>query len=108
MKSLFELGFFNINKSKDDKKEAKKEIDVQQLEDLYDKKYNGFCLAISKYDKEKIKNVMDKKSIELKLAQDELRDTSDKSARVELKIKIDYLKNVINRCKVKVKNYKGD
>ena len=105
MRSLFELGFFA---KKDDKKEDKKEIDVKAIEDRYDKKYNGFCLAISKYDKDKIKSLMDKKAIELKLAQDELRESKDKEERIELKIKIDYLKNVINRCKVKVKNYKGD
>lgn len=108
MQSLFELGFFNKKKDDKDKKEEKPKITAQQLEDKYDKKYNGFCLSISKYSKEQITNLMNKKAIELKLAQDELKETKDSDERLELKIKIDYLKNVIHRCKVKAKHYKGD
>ena len=103
MQSLFELGFFNKKKDKEENK-----ITAQQLEDKYDKKYNAFCLSVSKYGKEKLANLMDKKIIELKLAQDDLKESKDKDDRVELKIKIDYLKNIINRCRVRMKNMKDD
>ena len=105
-KSLFDAKFFDKKLAKPDFKVEK--IDIGAIEDRYDKKYNGFCLAVSKYDKDKVNDLMNRKAVELKLAQEELKSTDDKAERVELKVKIDYLKNVIRKCKARANKFKDN
>ena len=66
---------------------------LSDLEFSYDKKYNAFCLSVSGYSTEKLENMLQKKTEELKAAKEEKQKAPTRYSRIAAQIKIDYLVN---------------
>lgn len=80
---------------------------LSDLEFSYDKKYNAFCLSVSGYSTEKLENMLQKKTEELKSAKEEKRQAPTRYSRMAAQVKIDYLVNVTNRCKAMIRKKKS-
>ena len=98
----------DLKKMVEDRKANKEEKKsrIEELEVRYDKKFNGFCLAISSSSYDQLTNIANNKMHELYVAKNELKEAKDKDEKLELKIKVDYLKNVIKKCDDKLKKMK--
>ena len=99
-----------FHEAADDSQDPPREEQKKALSDLefsYDKKYNAFCLSVSGYSTEKLENMLQKKTDELKAAKDEKQKAPTRYSRMAAQIKIDYLVNVTNRCKAMIRKKKS-
>lgn len=87
-----------------DKAAERKEM-IEDLELEYDKKFNGFCLAISSYDETKLESALKNKKDQLNEVKEAIK-TAEGNDKIALKIKADYLKNACDACTAKLKKYK--
>ena len=92
-----------INESARSEEKAKEKKDLSDLEFAYDKKYNAFCLTVSNYSVEKLKNTLAKKQAELDAAKKEKKDAKTRYDRLSAQIKIDHLENVCKKCNTMIK-----
>ena len=92
-----------INESARSEEKAKEKKDLSDLEFAYDKKYNAFCLTVSNYSAEKLKNTLAKKQSELDAAKKEKKDAKTRYDRLSAQIKIDHLENVCKKCNTMIK-----
>ena len=80
---------------------------LSDLEFSYDKKYNAFCLSVSGYSIEKLENMLQKKTEELKTAKEDKQKADTRYSKMAAQIKIDYLINATNRCKAMIRKKKS-
>lgn len=92
-----------INESARSEEKAKEKKDLSDLEFAYDKKYNAFCLTVSGYSAEKLKNTLAKKQSELDAAKKEKKNATNRYDRLSAQIKIDHLENVCKKCNAMIK-----
>lgn len=100
----------SVNEAADVSQDPPREEQKKALSDLefsYDKKYNAFCLSVSGYSTEKLENMLQKKTEELKAAKEEKQKAPTRYSRMAAQIKIDYLVNVTNRCKAMIRKKKS-
>lgn len=70
---------------------------LSDLELSYDRKFNAFCLSVSSYSPEKLRNTLIQKQNALTDAQKEKKEAKDRYAKLAAQLKIDYLKNTIDK-----------
>ena len=92
-----------ISESARSEEKAKMRKDLSDLEFSYDKKYNAFCLTVSSYSAEKLKNTLAKKQAELDAAKKEKKNATNRYDRLSAQIKIDHLENVCKKCNAMIK-----
>lgn len=100
----------SVNEAADASQDPPREEQKKALSDLefsYDKKYNAFCLSVSGYSTEKLENMLQKKTDELKAAKEEKQKAPTRYSRMAAQIKIDYLVNVTDRCKAMIRKKKS-
>lgn len=76
---------------------------LSDLELSYDRKFNAFCLSVSSYSPEKLQNTLAQKQKVLSDAQKEKKDAKDRYAKLAAQLKIDYLKNTIDKTNALIK-----
>lgn len=99
-----------VNEAAEENQDPPREEQKKALSDLefsYDKKYNAFCLSVSGYSTEKLENMLQKKTEELKTAKEEKQKAPTRYSRMAAQVKIDYLVNVTNRCKAMIRKKKS-
>lgn len=80
---------------------------LSDLEFSYDKKYNAFCLSVSGYSVNRLQSTLDKKMEELNSAKADKKAAKTRYQRTAAQIKVDYLNNVIGRCKTIINKKKS-
>ena len=76
---------------------------LSDLELSYDRKFNAFCLSVSSYSPEKLRNTLLQKQNALSAAQKEKKEAKDRYAKLAAQLKIDYLKNTIDKTNALIK-----
>lgn len=92
-----------ISESARSEEKTKMRKDLSDLEFSYDKKYNAFCLTVSSYSAEKLKNTLAKKQAELDAAKKEKKNATNRYDRLSAQIKIDHLENICKKCNDMIK-----
>lgn len=81
----------------------KRRDDISDLELMYDKKYNAFCLSVSDYNIDRLQSTLSKKIDELSKAKEEKKSAKDKYDRLKAQLKIDYIQNICTKCRQMIK-----